>query len=124
MKESKGKIYVGVSGGVDSSVSAALLKEGGYEVTGVFIKVWHPDFLECDWEKDRTDAMRVCARLGIPFKILDLEKEYKQEVADYMIREYEAGRTPNPDVMCNKHIKFGGFFDFAQKLFRGQKRLE
>ena len=108
-------VFVGVSGGVDSSVSAALLKEKGYNVVGVFIKVWQPDFLTCDWEKERTDAMRVCVQLGIPFVTLDLEKEYKKEVADYMISEYRNGRTPNPDVMCNKYIKFGSFLSFAKE---------
>ncbi|MBU6371035.1 MAG: tRNA 2-thiouridine(34) synthase MnmA [Patescibacteria group bacterium] len=107
------KVYVGLSGGVDSSVSAALLKKAGYDVTGVFIKVWQPEFFECTWRQDRLDAMRVCAKLDIPFLTLNLEKEYKKEVVDYMIGEYKAGRTPNPDVMCNKYIKFGGFFDFA-----------
>ncbi len=108
-------VFVGVSGGVDSSVSAALLKDAGYNVVGVFIKVWQPEFLECDWEKERTDAMRVCVRLDIPFLTLDLEKEYKEEVADYMISEYKKGRTPNPDVMCNKYIKFGSFMKFAKE---------
>lgn len=107
------KVFVGLSGGVDSSVSAALLKESGYDVTGVFIKVWSPDFLECTWKEDRRDAMRVCAELDIPFETLDLEEEYKKEVADYMVAEYQAGRTPNPDVMCNRHVKFGGFLKYA-----------
>jgi len=102
-----------MSGGVDSSVSAALLQEQGFDVTGVFIKVWQPDFLPCNWKQERLDAMRVCARLDIPFLFLDLEKEYKQEVIDYMIAEYRAGRTPNPDVMCNKYVKFGAFFRIA-----------
>lgn len=110
---SKGKVYVGLSGGVDSSVSALLLKKEGYDVTGVFIKVWHPDFLLCDWKKEMRDAMRVCARLDIPFKKLDLSDEYKKEVIDNMISEYREGRTPNPDVMCNKYVKFGGFFKWA-----------
>jgi tRNA-specific 2-thiouridylase len=109
------KIYVGLSGGVDSSVSAALLKKAGYDVTGVFIKVWQPDFYECTWREDRLDAMRVCAKLEIPFVTLDLEDKYKREVVDYMVREYKAGRTPNPDVMCNRHVKFGAFFDWAIK---------
>ncbi len=104
-----------MSGGVDSSVSAALLKEQGYDVTGVFIKVWQPDFMPCTWKEDRQDAMRVAAHLDIPFVTLDLEKEYKKEVVDYMIAEYRAGRTPNPDVMCNRYVKFGGFFDWAMK---------
>jgi len=112
---SKGKVYVGLSGGVDSSVSALLLKEQGYDVTGVFIKVWHPDFLQCDWKKEMRDAMRVCAKLDIPFKKLDLSDEYKKDVIDYMISEYREGNTPNPDVMCNKYVKFGGFFDWAMK---------
>ncbi|MBU4536444.1 tRNA 2-thiouridine(34) synthase MnmA, partial [Patescibacteria group bacterium] len=107
------KVFVGMSGGVDSSVTSALLKEQGYDVTGVFIKVWQPDFVECQWKQDRLDAMRVCASLDIPFLDLDLEKEYKQGVFDYMIDEYKKGRTPNPDVMCNKKIKFGGFLKFA-----------
>jgi len=112
---SKGKVYVGLSGGVDSSVSALLLKKDGYDVTGVFIKVWHPDFLLCDWKKEMRDAMRVCAKLDIPFKKLDLSDEYKKEVIDNMISEYREGRTPNPDVMCNKYVKFGGFFKWAMK---------
>lgn len=112
---SKGKVFVGLSGGVDSSVSAALLLSQGCDVHGVFIKVWQPDFYECNWKEDRLDAMRVCAKLKIPFHTLDLEKEYKKEVVDYMIAEYKIGRTPNPDVMCNKYIKFGGFFDWAMK---------
>ncbi|MEX0652303.1 MAG: tRNA 2-thiouridine(34) synthase MnmA [Candidatus Paceibacterota bacterium] len=115
MKKETKKVFVGVSGGVDSSVSAALLKAEGYDVVGVFIKVWQPDFLKCDWEKERTDAIRVCVRLDIPFLTLDLEEEYKKEVADYMITEYKSGRTPNPDVMCNKYVKFGSFFSFAKE---------
>lgn len=107
------KVFVGMSGGVDSSVSAALLKARGFDVTGVFIKVWQPDWMECAWREDRLDAMRVAARIGIPFVTLDLEEEYKREVVDYMIAEYKAGRTPNPDVMCNRHVKFGGFLDWA-----------
>src|SRR3989344_1119212 len=113
--KSQGKVFMGLSGGVDSSVSAALLKKAGYEVTGVFIKGWHPDWGPCGWQEDRLDAMRVCAHLGIPFRDLDLSREYKKEVVDYMVAEYRAGRTPNPDVMCNKHIKFGAFFDWALK---------
>jgi tRNA-specific 2-thiouridylase len=108
-----GRVFVGLSGGVDSSVSAALLQKEGYDVTGVFIKTWHPDFLPCTWKEDRLDAMRAAAHLDIPFITLDLEKEYKEEVADYMIEEYRRGRTPNPDVMCNKNVKFGGFLKYA-----------
>lgn len=107
------RVFVGLSGGVDSSVSCALLQKEGYEVTAVFIKTWHPDFLPCTWKEDRLDAMRVAAHLGIPFVTLDLEKEYKENVADYMIEEYRKGRTPNPDVMCNKTVKFGGFLKYA-----------
>lgn len=99
-----------MSGGVDSSVSAALLQKAGYEVVGVFMKVWQPDFLPCTWREERLDAMRVAAKLGIPLLTWDFEKEYKEGVADYMIREYKAGRTPNPDVMCNREVKFGAFF--------------
>lgn len=115
----KKKVFVGMSGGVDSSVSAALLKRDGFDVTGVFIKVWQPEWLagtsECTWREDRLDAMRVAAQLEIPFITLDLEKEYKQEVVDYMVAEYKAGRTPNPDVMCNRYVKFGGFYTWAMK---------
>lgn len=110
IKKSKGKVYVGMSGGVDSSVSAALLQREGYDVTGVFMKVWQPDFLPCTWREERLDAMRVAATLGVPLLTWDFEKEYKEGVADYMIAEYRAGRTPNPDVMCNREIKFGAFF--------------
>jgi tRNA-uridine 2-sulfurtransferase len=113
MTHKKKKVYVGLSGGVDSSVSAFLLKEQGHDVTGVFIKVWHPDFLECTWKDDRRDAMRICAHLNIPFKTFDFEEEYKKEVVDYMISEYKEGRTPNPDVMCNMHVKFGVFLKKA-----------
>jgi len=109
------KVFVGVSGGVDSSVSAAILKDQGHEVIGVFIRTWQPDWIECTWRDERRDAMRVCAHLGIPFVELDLEQEYKQGVADYMIAEYRAGRTPNPDVMCNREVKFGGFLNWAKK---------
>jgi tRNA-specific 2-thiouridylase len=121
------RVFVGMSGGVDSSVSAALLVEAGYDVTGVFIKVWQPekdmlgresDF-KCTWREDRIDAMRVAAQLGIPFITLNLEDEYKRHVVDYMIAEYRAGRTPNPDVMCNKYVKFGGFFDWAMRPEQG-----
>jgi tRNA-specific 2-thiouridylase len=109
----KKTVFVGLSGGVDSSVSAALLKEQGYSVVGAFIRVWQPDFLPCTQDQDRIDAMRVAAHLDIPFVEVDLEEVYKKEVVDYMVREYKAGRTPNPDVMCNKTVKFGAFFDYA-----------
>lgn len=112
-KPKKGVVYVGMSGGVDSSVSAALLQKEGYEVTGVFIKVWQPDWIECNWREERLEAMRAAAHLGIPFLTLDLEQEYKKGVIDYMIAEYAAGRTPNPDVMCNREVKFGAFAKWA-----------
>lgn len=115
-KNDRKKVFVALSGGVDSSVSAALLKQQGYDVTGVFIKVWHPDFLPCTWKEERQDAMRVCAHLDIPFLTFDFEKEYKKEVVDYMVHEYKTGRTPNPDVMCNKYVKFGAFFKQAMKM--------
>jgi len=107
------RVLVGLSGGVDSSVAAALLKERGYAVEGAFIVPWSPEWLPCTWREERLDAMRVAAQLGIPFHTVDLSKEYDRDVAQYFIREYAAGRTPNPDVMCNKHIKFGAFFEWA-----------
>ncbi len=116
MEQKRKKVCVGVSGGVDSSVALALLKEEGYDVTGVFLKVWHPDFLSCDWREERRSAMRVCATLGVPFITLDCEAEYKKEVADYMINEYRAGRTPNPDIFCNKYVKFGVFLNKAREM--------
>lgn len=112
-KKQQLKIAVGVSGGVDSSVSLALLKEQGHEVVGVFMRTWQPDWIACTWRSERRDAMRVCAHLDVPFVELDLEREYKEGVADYMIREYKKGRTPNPDVMCNREVKFGGFLRWA-----------
>ncbi len=115
MKKRK-KIFVAMSGGVDSSVSAFLLKKKGYDLTGCFIKGWYPQGFGCDWKRDRRDAMRVCAKLGIPFITVDAEKEYKREVVDYMLREYKAGRTPNPDVMCNKSVKFGVFLKKALEM--------
>jgi len=109
------KVFVGLSGGVDSSVSAAILQYLGYDVEGVFIKVWQPDWMACSWKEDKRDAMRVAADLGIPFHFLDLSKEYKDNVVDYMIDEYKKGRTPNPDVMCNRSVKFGGFYDWVKE---------
>jgi len=109
------KIYVGLSGGVDSAVTAALLKEQGALVTGVFIKGWYPPGMPCTWAADRRDAMRVAARLHIPFQTLDASEEYKRGVIDYLLREYKAGRTPNPDVMCNREVKFGAFFTYAMQ---------
>lgn len=108
-------VFVGMSGGVDSSVAALRLKRAGFNVVGVFIKVWQPDFLNCHWEEERLDAMRVAAHLQIPFLTCDAEAEYKQFVGDYFVNEYKAGRTPNPDVMCNKYVKFGAFLKFARE---------
>ncbi len=108
------KVFVGVSGGVDSAVTLALLRDEGYEVVGVYMKTWQPDFIVCTWPEERRDAIRVCAHLGIPFMDFDAETIYKEKVADYMIKEYQKGRTPNPDVMCNREIKFGVFWDFAK----------
>lgn len=108
------KVFVGLSGGVDSAVSAALLKREGYEVTGVFIRAWQPDWLPCSWREERRDAMRAALALDIPFLFLDLEQEYKKAVVDQMLAEYKAGRTPNPDVLCNREIKFGHFWEFAK----------
>ncbi len=116
MNKKKNKtVFVGVSGGVDSSVAAAMLKDEGYDVVGVFIRTWSPDFIECTWKDERRDAMRVCAHLDIPFLECDAEEAYKKGVADYMIEEYKKGNTPNPDVMCNRMVKFGVFWQFAKE---------
>ena len=109
------RIFVGLSGGVDSAVTAALLKEQGADVTGVFIKGWYPPGMPCTWSEDRKDAMRVAAKLKIPFTTLDASEEYKRGVIDYLLSEYRAGRTPNPDVMCNREVKFGAFYRFAKE---------
>ncbi len=105
---------MGISGGVDSSVAALLLQQQGYDVQGIFVKTWSPDWLPCTWVDEKRDAMRICAALDIPFHFLDASEEYKQGVADYMISEYKLGRTPNPDVLCNKIIKFGAMWRYAQ----------
>jgi len=109
----KNVVYVGLSGGVDSAVAAALLKQQGYEVVGVFIKIWQPQWGECNWQEDKRDAMKVAMHLNIKFKTLDLSDRYQKEVVHYMIKEYKAGRTPNPDVMCNTQIKFGDFLQWS-----------
>ncbi|MDX1903090.1 MAG: tRNA 2-thiouridine(34) synthase MnmA [Thermonemataceae bacterium] len=114
------RVVVGLSGGVDSSVAAYLLKEQGYEVIGIFMKNWHDERVvinnECPWVEDSNDALIVAEKLGIPFRVLDLSAEYKQRIVDYMFAEYEAGRTPNPDVLCNREIKFDVFLKAALQL--------
>jgi tRNA-specific 2-thiouridylase len=114
------KVVVGLSGGVDSSVTAYLLKEQGYEVIGLFMKNWHDDSVtisdECPWLEDSNDALIVAEKLGIPFQTVDLSQEYKERIVDYMFNEYEKGRTPNPDVLCNREIKFDVFLKIALSL--------
>jgi len=116
----KQRVVVGLSGGVDSSVTAYLLKEQGYDVIGMFMKNWHDDSVtisnECPWLDDSNDAMIVAQHLGIPFQAIDLSVEYKQRIVDYMFAEYQSGRTPNPDVLCNREIKFDIFLKAALKL--------
>jgi tRNA-specific 2-thiouridylase len=108
-------VYVGMSGGVDSSVTAALLKQQGYNVVGIYMKNWSRDFpgMPCPWQDDYQDAKRVAVQLGIDFKMYDFEKEYQHKVVDYMLAEYQAGRTPNPDIMCNQEVKFKLFLETA-----------
>lgn len=114
------RVIVGLSGGVDSSVAAYLLKEQGYEVIGLFMKNWHDDSVtisdECPWLDDSNDAMLVADRLGIPFQTVDLSEQYKERIVDYMFDEYQKGRTPNPDVLCNREIKFDVFMKIALDL--------
>ena len=116
----KKRVVVGLSGGVDSSVAAYLLQEQGYEVIGMFMKNWHDDSVtiskECPWLDDSNDAMIVAQHLGIPFQAIDLSEEYKARIVDYMFAEYQRGRTPNPDVLCNREIKFDVFLNNALKL--------
>ncbi|WP_396169268.1 tRNA 2-thiouridine(34) synthase MnmA [Flavobacterium sp.] len=114
------RVVVGLSGGVDSSVAAYLLKEQGYEVIGLFMKNWHDDSVtisnECPWLEDSNDALLVAEKLGIPFQTVDLSEQYKEKIVDYMFNEYEKGRTPNPDVLCNREIKFDVFMKIALSL--------
>jgi len=114
------RVVVGLSGGVDSSVAAYLLKEQGYEVIGLFMKNWHDDSVtisnECPWLEDSNDALLVAEKLGIPFQTVDLSLQYKEKIVDYMFNEYEQGRTPNPDVLCNREIKFDVFVKIALSL--------
>lgn len=114
------RVVVGLSGGVDSSVAAYLLKEQGYEVIGLFMKNWHDDSVtisnECPWLEDSNDALLVAQKLGIPFQTVDLSEQYKEKIVDYMFSEYEKGRTPNPDVLCNREIKFDVFMKIAMSL--------
>src|SRR6187551_2965731 len=114
------RVVVGLSGGVDSSVTAYLLKEQGYDVIGMFMKNWHDDSVtisdECPWLDDSNDAMIVAQHLNIPFQAIDLSSEYKERIVDYMFTEYKNGRTPNPDVLCNREIKFDVFLEAALKL--------
>lgn len=114
------RVVVGMSGGVDSSVAAYLCKQQGYEVIGLFMKNWHDDSVtisdECPWLEDSNDAMLVAQKLGIPFQTIDLSEEYKERIVDYMFKEYEEGRTPNPDVLCNREIKFDVFLKIAESL--------
>lgn len=114
------RVVVGLSGGVDSSVAAYLCKKQGYEVIGLFMKNWHDDSVtisdECPWLDDSNDAMMVAEKLGIPFQTVDLSEEYKTRIVDYMFKEYQNGRTPNPDVLCNREIKFDVFLKIAESL--------
>ena len=114
------RVVVGLSGGVDSSVAAYLLQKQGYEVIGLFMKNWHDDSVtisnECPWLEDSNDALLVAEKLGIPFQTVDLSEQYKEKIVDYMFREYELGRTPNPDVLCNREIKFDVFMKIAMSL--------
>ncbi|MEN9997547.1 MAG: hypothetical protein RI922_537 [Bacteroidota bacterium] len=114
------RVVVGLSGGVDSSVAAHLLIQQGYEVIGMFMRNWHDESVtlsdDCPWIDDSNDALLIAQQLGIPFQVIDLSKEYKERIVDYMFNEYEAGRTPNPDVLCNREIKFDVFLKAALEL--------
>ncbi len=114
------KVIVALSGGVDSSVAALILKQQGYHVIGIFMKNWHDESVtisnECPWLEDSNDALIISEKLGIPFQVIDLSKEYKKRIVDYMFQEYKDGRTPNPDILCNKEIKFDIFLSKAESL--------
>ncbi|MEY3727447.1 MAG: hypothetical protein RL098_908 [Bacteroidota bacterium] len=114
------RVVVGLSGGVDSSVAALLLQQQGYEVIGMFMRNWHDQSVtisdECPWIDDSNDALLIAQQLGIPFQVIDLSEEYKERIVNYMFAEYQAGRTPNPDVLCNREIKFDVFLNAALEL--------
>ena len=120
MSISSTRVVIALSGGVDSSVAAYLLKEKGYDVLGVFMKNWHDETVtiseECPWLEDSYDAMLVAQKLNIPFKVIDLSSQYKEKIVDYMFNEYESGNTPNPDVLCNREIKFDVFLETVKQL--------
>ncbi|MDG5800839.1 tRNA 2-thiouridine(34) synthase MnmA [Marinilabiliaceae bacterium ANBcel2] len=120
MREKREHVVVGLSGGVDSSIAAYVLKKQGYKVTGLFMKNWHDTTgvleADCPWLDDKFDAEAVARKLDIPFYMVDLSEQYRSRVVDYMFSEYEKGRTPNPDVLCNREIKFDVFLDEALKL--------
>ena len=120
MSISSTRVVIALSGGVDSSVAAYLLKDKGYDVLGVFMKNWHDESVtiseECPWLEDSYDAMLVAQKLNIPFKVIDLSSQYKEKIVDYMFNEYESGNTPNPDVLCNREIKFDVFLETAKQL--------
>ena len=119
-KKSKTTVVVGLSGGVDSSVTAHLLKEEGYNVIGLFMRNWVDESVtihdECPWVEDSNDAMQVADKLGIPFQVIDMSAAYQERIVDYMFSEYERGRTPNPDVLCNREIKFDLFLKTAVSI--------
>jgi len=121
ISSNKSEVFVGMSGGVDSSVAALLLQRQGYEVIGVFMQNFNPERLQgcCPWEDDMRDARRVCAKLDLPFHVVNFEKEYEKKVLEYFFTTYKKGLTPNPDILCNSEIKFKVFLDYAEKLGAG-----